>query len=160
MLIEEPSAIIEEQPETIEAPEVVPENEEPVVEEPAGIEVISVVWAGKEKRGKFYLYDPNGETVEAGDIVLVPSFDQAKNREIVREAIVAEGNHRVDPETLTRSPKKVISVVRRQADVALIEEQKEIADTDPIETNLQEEPVNTPAPAKGWARYLPWLKRK
>ena len=130
------------------------------MEEPIGIEVISVVWAGKEKRGKFYLYDPNGETVESGDIVLVPSFDQAKNREIIREAIVAEGNHRIDPEALTRSPKKVISVVRRQAEIASIEEQKEISDIDPIETNSQEEPINTPAPAKGWARYLPWLKRK
>ena len=80
--------------------------------------------------------------------------------EIMREAIVAEGNHRVDPEALTRSPKKIISVVRRQADIALIEEQKKAAEVNPTETALQAEPVNTPAPAKGLARYLPWLRRK
>jgi hypothetical protein len=134
--------------------------QEPIVEEPTGVEVISVVWAGKEKRGKFYLYDPNGETVESGDIVLVPSFDQARNREIVREALVAEGNHRVDPDTLTRSPKKIISVTRRQADIALIEDQKETADANPTEIKLPEESVNPPAPVKGLARYLPWLRRK
>ena len=158
--IEEIAEPVENQIETVEATEAVPEMQETIVEEPTGVEVISVVWAGKEKRGKFYLYDPNGETVENGDIVLVPSFDQARNREIVREAIVAEGNHRVDPEALTRSPKKIISVVRRQADIALIEEQKKAAEVNPTETALQAEPVNTPAPAKGLARYLPWLRRK
>ena len=129
----------------------------PIVEEPTGIEVISVVWSGKEKRGKFYLYDPDGETVEPGDIVLVPTFDQAKNREITREAIVAEGNHRIDPETLKRAPKKIISVVRPQ-EAAPIEQPREEPIVISSEVTTPEETANTSDTKKGFVHALKqWL---
>lgn len=79
------------------------------------IEVISVVWP-EEKHGKQYLYNPNGETVEEGDTVLVPSYDKERDIEIEREATVSEGNHRIDPSSLRRTPKKIISVVARKQD--------------------------------------------
>ena len=81
-----------------------------------GVEVISVVWPGKEKRNKLYRYDPNGEKVDDGDIVLVPSRDHASGKDIVRKAAVAHGNHFVDPATLTHPLKKIIAVVKRKAE--------------------------------------------
>ncbi|MBQ9781070.1 MAG: hypothetical protein IJW00_09020 [Clostridia bacterium] len=91
-------------------------DEEVIEEREEGVEVISVVWPGKEKRNKLYRYDPNGEQVHDGDIVLVPSRDAAHNRDIIRKAAVAHGNHRVDPETLTHPLKKIIAIVKRKAE--------------------------------------------
>ncbi|MBR6680445.1 MAG: hypothetical protein IKL59_04210 [Clostridia bacterium] len=84
-----------------------------------GVEVIGVVWPEKATKNKIYRYDPNGETVEDGDIVLVPSRDVAKNKDIIRKATVAHGNHRVDPDTLKHPLKKIIGIVQRRAEAAL-----------------------------------------
>ena len=91
-------------------------DEEVIEEREEGVEVISVVWPGKEKRNKLYRYDPNGEQVNDGDIVLVPSRDVARNKDIIRKAAVAHGNHRVDPETLHHPLKKIIAIVKRRAE--------------------------------------------
>ena len=88
----------------------------PTVEESedVGIDAVDVFW--KERPNKFYTYDPDGNTVEKGDIVLVPTRDIESDKEIVREAEVARGNYKIDPETLDRPLKKIIGVVKRKAE--------------------------------------------
>lgn len=85
-----------------------------------GVEVVGVVWPEREKKNKVYRYDPNGEKVTQGDVVLVPSRDEAQSRDIVRKATVAYGNHKVDPETLKHPLKKIIGIVKRKAEAALM----------------------------------------
>lgn len=88
------------------------DNEEP----DEGVEVIGVVWPEKTNQNKVYRYDPNGEVLEKGDIVSVPTMDKAKNREVVRKVAVAHANHKVDPATLSHPLKKIIGVVRHRAE--------------------------------------------
>lgn len=107
--------VVEEQdPETEEMLSSIPQVEEAEAPEEEGVEAIDVFW--KERPDKTYRYDPNGYKVENGDVVLVPSRDEASNRDIVREAEVARGNYRIDPDTLDRPLKKIIGVVRRKAE--------------------------------------------
>lgn len=113
-----------EEPEVIE--EVIPIEETEVeeliasipavVEEPEaeGVDVIDVFW--KERPEKSYRYDPDGNKVENGDVVLVPTRDIYSDKEIVREAEVSRGNYKVDPESLDRPLKKIIGVVKRKAE--------------------------------------------
>lgn len=82
-------------------------------EEP-GIEVVGVVWPERSRKNKVYRYDPNGETLNEGDIVLVPSRDAAQGRDVIRKAAVAHGNHRVAPEHITHPLKKIIAVIKRK----------------------------------------------
>ena len=123
--IEETEEIEEiEEIEETEEPEEIEETEEiedilaaiPEVEEPEayGVDAIDVFW--KERSGKTYRYDPDGNTVEAGDVVLVPTRDVYNDREIVREAEVAKGNYKLAPDTLDRPLKKIIGVVKRKAE--------------------------------------------
>ena len=84
-----------------------------------GVDVVSVVWPERPHGNKVYRYDPNGEIFEEGDIVLVPTTDKHKNREVVRKAAVAHGNHKVDPEHIKHPLKKIIRLVRRKLEVAL-----------------------------------------
>ena len=138
---EEPEAIEEltiiEEPEVEELIAAIPEVEETVVaiheaeeaEEEYGVPAIDVFW--KERPDKTYRYDPDGNTVEGGDVVLVPTRDVQSDREIVREAEVVRGNYKVDPETLDRPLKKIIGVVRRKAEkifTAMITPDEESAD--------------------------------
>ncbi len=108
--IEEPTEELCE-PEIEEFIAAIPEVEE---SEPIGVDAIDVVW--KERPDKTYRYDPDGNIVENGDVVLVPTRDVESDREIVREAEVSRGNYKVDPETLDRPLKKIIGVVRRKAE--------------------------------------------
>ena len=78
------------------------------------VEAIDVVW--EERKDKAYRYDPDGNTVEEGDIVLVPTRDVHSDKEVVREAEVSRGNYKIDPETLDHPLKKIIGVVRRKAE--------------------------------------------
>ncbi len=87
-------------------------------EEP-GIEVVGVVWPERAKRNKVYRYDPNGEILEKGDIVLAPTFDVAKGREVIRKAAVAHENHRVDPEHIKHPLKKIVAVIKRNVSHSL-----------------------------------------
>ena len=116
----------EVEPEEEEIPEVLVETEEdeevadilatiPVVEEDNEhfVDAIDVVW---KERDKTYRYDPDGNTVEEGDIVLVPTRDVHSDKEVVREAEVAKGNYKVDPMELQHPLKKIIGVVRRKAE--------------------------------------------
>ena len=88
-------------------------------EEESGVEVIGVVWPEKAHKNKVYKYDPNGEQLSDGDIVLVPSRDVARNKDIIRKAAVAHGNHKVPPEMLHHPLKKIIGVVKRKAEQML-----------------------------------------
>jgi hypothetical protein len=78
------------------------------------VEAIDVFW--EEREHKNYRYDPDGNTVEAGDIVLVPTRDEHSDKNIVREAEVSKGNYKVDPATLNHPLKKIIGVVRKKAE--------------------------------------------
>jgi len=91
--------------------EVAPEEE--------GIEVVGVVWPERKKNNKVYRYDPNGEILEEGDLILVPTRDAAKGVDIVRKVAVAHGNHRVDPEHIKHPLKKVIAIIKRKTMHAL-----------------------------------------
>ncbi len=88
----------------------IPDND---VELDEGTEVIGVVWPEKTKQNKIYKYDPNGEQVEEGDIVLVPSKDVHKNKDVIRKAAVAHANHKVAADSISFPLKKIIGVVRR-----------------------------------------------
>ena len=84
-----------------------------------GVEVIGVVWPEKANRNKVYRYDPDGEKLEKGDLVLVPTRDVHKNKEVIRKAAVAHENHRIDPALHPHAIKKIIGVIRRHADAVL-----------------------------------------
>ena len=89
----------------------IPEVEEA---EDFGVDAIDVFW--KERPNKFYTYDPDGNTVEEGDIVLVPTRDVESDKEIVREAEISRGNYKADPTELKKPLKKIIGVVKRKAE--------------------------------------------
>ncbi len=108
-----------------------PVAEEPIVEEkieviaepePFGVEVIDVMWPEHENKDKVYMYDPDGEVVDKGDVVLVPSIDKESKKEIVREATVTKGNYREDPAKFKYPLKKIIKVVRRKLEDYLKQE--------------------------------------
>lgn len=107
-------------------------------EEAPGVDVIGVVWPERAHKNKVYRYDPNGEQVDDGDIVLVPTRDAARDRNIIRKAAVAHGNHKIDPESLTHPLKKIIGIVKRKAEMAL---------TPNVENNITEENVTEVEPA-------------
>ena len=90
-----------------------------------GIEVVGVVWPERAHKNKVYRYDPNGEQFEEGDMVLVPTRDASRDREIIRKAAVAHPNHRVNPEHIKHSLKKIIGVVKRKFETALTTDTKE-----------------------------------
>ena len=102
---------LEEDCEIEELIAAIPEVEE---DEEVGVDAIDVFW--KERPNKTYRYDPDGNTVQSGDVVLVPTLDVQNDREIVREAEVAKGNYKIDPETLEHPLKKIIGVVKRKAE--------------------------------------------
>lgn len=104
-------------------PEEVPEFES--TEETPGIEVVGVVWPERRKNNKVYRYDPSGEILQEGDMVLVPTRDAAKDREVIRKAAVATGNHIIDPETHPHVLKKIIGVIKRRAEAALTPDENE-----------------------------------
>ena len=87
-------------------------------EEP-GVEVVGVVWPERKNRNKVYRYDPSNEQLHEGDVVLVPTRDAARNREVIRKAAVAHSNHRVTPEHIHHPLKKIIGVIKRKAEEAL-----------------------------------------
>ena len=107
-----------------------------------GVEVIGVVWPGKKRHNKIYRYDPNGESVTQGDVVLVPSRDVGSNRDIIRKATVAQGNHKVDPENLVGPLKKIIGVFRNKAEELILPKDKSFgaeSAEEPIVTEAAEE---------------------
>lgn len=99
----------------IESIEFTPDDDDKyeVAPEEPGVEVIGVVWPEREKGNKVYRYDPNGEVLEKGDIVLAPTFDAAKGKSVIRKVAVAHGNHRVDPEHIKHPLKKIVAVVKK-----------------------------------------------
>ena len=127
-------AEVEVEAEESEAPEVIAAVEEAEVEADAEVEeilasipcadeeianeneveAIDIFW--EERTHKTYRYDPDGNTVEEGDVVLVPTRDEASDKDVVREAEVARGNYKIDSATLDHPLKKIIGVVRRKAE--------------------------------------------
>lgn len=122
---EEPTVLAEAHQE--EQLEVLPEEPDcpevdPVVED--GVEVVGVVWPEKTKQNKVYRYDPNGEQLEKGDVVLVPTRDNHKDREVVRKVDVSHGNHIIEPDTHPYVLKKIIGVIKRHTETALAPKQE------------------------------------
>ena len=101
--------------------EFIPDDDDQfaVAPEEPGIEVVGVVWPERKDRNKVYRYDPNGETLDEGDIVLVPTRDAAKGHDVIRKVAVAHANHRVDPEHIRHPLKKIIAVVKRHVSDSL-----------------------------------------
>ena len=91
----------------------IPEAADETVDENT-VDVIDVFW--EERAHKTYRYDPDGNSVDAGDVVLVPTRDEQSDKDVVREAEVSKGNYKVDPATLETPLKKIIGVVRRKAE--------------------------------------------
>ena len=111
-----------EQPDVVlDEVEFIPDDDDQfeVPPEEPGIEVVGVVWKERAHKNKVYRYDPNGEVLEEGDIVLVPTRDAARGRDVIRKAAIAHGNHRVDPEHIKYPLKKVIAIIRRKTAHAL-----------------------------------------
>ena len=63
--------------------------------------------------------------MNGGDIILVPTRDHAKGRDVIRKAAVTHGNHRVDPEHIKYPLKKIIAVIKRKVSTALTPEANE-----------------------------------
>ena len=85
----------------------------PEVDEKATVDAIDVCLDSGS--GMTERYDPDGNDLSEGDIVLVSARDKATNRNMVCEAEVARGNYKVDADTLDGPLKKIIGVVRRKA---------------------------------------------
>ncbi len=97
---------------TIEEPEIITEPEPEIITEPEpeGVEAIDIRW---ENDDRTYRYDPNGEVVDEGDIVLVPTTIEHVG-EVEREAEVARGNYRIPADEIKTPLKKIIAVVKRK----------------------------------------------
>jgi len=113
--------------------EYVADNDEDYegTEDDPGVEVIGVVWPERAHKNKVYRYDPSGEQLTEGDMVLVPTRDAAREKDVIRKAAVAHGNHRIDPELLKHPLKKIIGVIKRRTETALSSEKNE-SDTEEI----------------------------
>ena len=108
--------VVEEVEEVTEIDEIldsIPEAEEQTEDENT-VEAIDIFW--EERTHKTYRYDPDGNEVDEGDVVLVPTRDEHSDKEVVREAEVARGNYKIDAESIDRPLKKIIGVVRRKAE--------------------------------------------
>lgn len=109
----EPEPEVEPELEIVEsAPVIIPEDMPAPVSAEVGIEVIDVAWPESMAKNKIYKYDPNGETVSRGDIVLVPTFDRHRHGDILRTATVINGNYRVDSFPSDIVLKKIVRVVK------------------------------------------------
>ncbi|MBR2927484.1 MAG: hypothetical protein IKC31_07900 [Clostridia bacterium] len=61
-------------------------------------------------------YNPDGNSLERGDVVLVPTRDEANDKDVAVEAEVARGNYKVEAASLDRPLQKIIGVVRKKAE--------------------------------------------
>lgn len=121
----------------LEEIEFIPDDDDQfeVAPEEPGIEVVGIVWPERAHKNKVYRYDPNGEQLSEGDIVLVPTRDVHKNKEVVRKAAVAHANHRVDPEHIKHPLKKIIGILKRKVSNSLTRSTNEaIANSESGET--------------------------
>ena len=106
-----------EEPLVEEEPIVEPETLDKVEPEDNRVDVIDVVWPEHEGKSneRTYRYDPNGENVDKGDTVLVPSVDAFSSKNITRNAKVKRGNYKMDPSKLPHPLKKIICVIKRNS---------------------------------------------
>lgn len=119
--IEEVAAALATPDVKLEDVDYVPDNDVDYegTEDAPAIEVVGVVWPERAHKNKVYRYDPNGENLNEGDMVLVPTKDAAKDREVIRKAAIAHGNHKIDPSLHPHTIKKIIGVIKRHAEAAL-----------------------------------------
>ncbi|MBR2930491.1 MAG: hypothetical protein IKC32_04610 [Clostridia bacterium] len=77
-------------------------------------EVVSVLIPDKDSGKDVYRYDPDGESLGRGDVILVPDVMPKSGRRTVRKAAVTEGNHGIDPEKTPGPFEKIIGTVKRK----------------------------------------------
>ena len=110
-VIEAPTPELEE----IDYVDLPDEEAEPVQNpEKQGVDVIGVVWPERASKNKIYRYDPDGEELSVGDIVIVPTRDAHRNREVIRKAAVAHSNYKAEPSSILHPLKKIIGVMHRK----------------------------------------------
>lgn len=117
----------DELPEELEEPEAAPVEKTPEPPAPAPVEkkpvratnTVEVINVQFPETDVNYKYDPAGEHVEAGDIVLVPTTDICRGVSVEREATVTKGNHWVNKSSLRYGLKKIIRVVKRGMQASL-----------------------------------------
>lgn len=94
------------------APVEIPEDFPEPVSADIGIEVIDIAWPESMAKNKIYKYDPDGETVQRGDMVLVPTYDKHRHGEILRTATVVNGNYRIESFPQDKVLKKIVHIVK------------------------------------------------
>ena len=111
-IVETPSPELE----AIDYVDDIPEEELSFVEtkDHPGAEVIGVVWPERPTRNKIYRYNPDGEEVSVGDIVIVPTRDVSSNKDVIRKAAVAHANHKIPLEDIKHPLKKIVGVIRQK----------------------------------------------
>ena len=93
-------------------PVLIPEDMPEPVSAEVGTEVIDVAWPESMAKNKIYKYDPNGETLHRGDMVLVPTFDKHRHGHIFRTATVINGIYRVESVPSDTVLKKIVRVIK------------------------------------------------
>lgn len=106
-----------------------------------GVEVIGVVSPVQKEHNKIHRYDPNGERVAKGDVVLVPSRDEESNNDTIRKATVAQGNHKVDPDNLVGPLQKIIGIFRSKAEELILPKDTHFGDESAEKSNQNQEAV-------------------
>lgn len=127
---------VEDEPVAEEVEEDIPDIPE-IVEIENGVEVIDVIIPNGDSECS-WRYDPDGNNVEIGDVVLVPSKDTDSDKEVVREAEVSKGNYIVAENEIESPLRKIIGVVKRRAEkvfTAMItpDEEETSKETDSLE---------------------------
>lgn len=108
-----PELVLEPEIEIIESDLVeIPEDLAEPESVDFGIEVIGVAWPESMAKNKIYKYDPNGEVLNRGDVVLVPTFDSHRGVEVLRTATVINGNYYIESTPLGKELKKIVRVVK------------------------------------------------
>ena len=80
-----------------------------------GVNVVSVAWPEGKGSRTVHHYDPSGEVLERGDIVLVPDESDA-----IRRATVTQGNHPADPNSIKNPLKRILGVIRKRLERMII----------------------------------------
>lgn len=80
-----------------------------------GVGVVSVAWPEGKGSRTVHHYDPSGEALERGDIVLVPDESDA-----IRRATVTQGNHLADPNSIRHPLKRILGVIRKRLERMII----------------------------------------
>ena len=80
-------------------------------EDAEGSEIIGVAF----EDGDIRIYDPTGEIISTGDVVLVRERDSESERQVIKRGVAAYGNRKIKHDMLVHPPKRIIGVLRRKS---------------------------------------------